>query len=112
MRERGRAGDCAARFVVAYVLDLPAGGWVNARGGAARSAPKATELLHRREMTRNANSDIGPSYSIISSARADSAPGPSNPSAIAVLMLITNSKLATCTTGRSEGLSPLRIRPA
>ena len=33
------------------------------------------------------------------------------PSALAVLRLITNSNLVDCTTGRSAGLSPLRIRP-
>ena len=49
-------------------------------------------------------------YSITSSARADSGGGTSMPSAFAVLRLITNSNLVTCT--RSAGLSPLRTRPA
>src|SRR3974390_1632153 len=33
------------------------------------------------------------------------------PSAFAVLRLMTSSNLATCTTGRSAGFSPLRMRP-
>src|ERR1700751_1358713 len=48
-------------------------------------------------------------YSITSSARARSEGGTSRPSALAVLRLITSSNLVGCWTGRSEGLSPLRI---
>ena len=52
------------------------------------------------------------SHSMISSALADSPGGTSRPSAFAVFRLITNSNLVGCTTGRSAGFSPLRIRPA
>ena len=51
-------------------------------------------------------------YSITSSARASSVGGISSPSALAVLRLMTRSNLVGCTTGRSAGFSPLRIRPA
>ena len=34
------------------------------------------------------------------------------PSPLAALRLITSSNLESCTTGRSEGFSPLRMRPA
>jgi aerobic-type carbon monoxide dehydrogenase small subunit (CoxS/CutS family) len=38
--------------------------------------------------------------------------GKVNPSALAALRLTISSNLADCTTGRSAGFSPLRIRPA
>jgi hypothetical protein len=50
-------------------------------------------------------------YSIISSAVESSDGGIVTPSAFAVLRLMTNSNLVGCCTGRSEGFSPLRIRP-
>ena len=53
--------------------------------------------------------DIRQRYSITSSARASSAGGTVRPSALAVLRLITSSNLVGCSTGRSEGLVPLRI---
>src|ERR1700730_120218 len=48
-------------------------------------------------------------YSITSSARARSVGGISSPSAFAALRLITNSSLFGNSTGRSDGLAPLRI---
>src|SRR5207248_1187110 len=48
-------------------------------------------------------------YSITSSARASNVGGTVRPSALAVLRLITSSNLVGCSTGRSEGLVPLRI---
>src|SRR5262249_4404220 len=50
-------------------------------------------------------------HSITSSARAERPGGTSMPSDLAVLRLITNSNLVSCWTGRSAGLSPLRMRP-
>jgi len=50
-------------------------------------------------------------HSITSSARASSVGGMSMPSALTVGRLITNSNLVDCTTGRSAGLAPLRMRP-
>jgi len=51
-------------------------------------------------------------YSITSSATDSSDDGTVRPSIVAVWALITNSNLADCTTGRSAGMVPLRIRPA
>src|SRR6476469_2200990 len=48
-------------------------------------------------------------HSITSSASASSFAGISRPSALAVLRLITSSNLVACSTGRSDGLVPLRI---
>jgi hypothetical protein len=50
-------------------------------------------------------------YSITSSARASSDGGISMPSARAVSRLMTNSNLLDCTTGKSAGVAPLRMRP-
>lgn len=50
-----------------------------------------------------------PAYSITSSARASSVGGNSSPSALAVLRLRTRSYFDACSTGKSDGFSPLRI---
>ena len=50
-------------------------------------------------------------YSITSSASARSVGGMLMPSVWAVLRLMTSSNLVGCTTGKSAGLSPLRILP-
>src|SRR5262249_49134950 len=51
------------------------------------------------------------SHSITSSARASSVGGTSRPIALGVGKLMTNWNLVDCTTGRSTGLAPLRMRP-
>src|SRR5262249_33753543 len=51
-------------------------------------------------------------HSITSSAATSSFSGTVSPSIVAVWALITNSNLFDCTTGRSAGLAPLRMRPA
>src|SRR5262245_48491936 len=50
-------------------------------------------------------------HSITSSARASSVAGTSRPSAFAALTLIASSNFVGCSTGRSAGFSPLRMRP-
>src|SRR5215831_2263618 len=50
-------------------------------------------------------------HSITSSARASSIGGTSMPSALAVLTLRASSNFVGCSTGRSAGFSPLRMRP-
>jgi CheY-like chemotaxis protein len=50
-------------------------------------------------------------HSITSSAIASTPGGMVSPSALAVFRLMTSSNLVGCKTGRSAGLSPLRIRP-
>src|SRR5262249_37630118 len=53
-----------------------------------------------------------PHHSITSSARARSVGGNASPSTLAVFKLMMNSNLVDCTTGKSAGFSPLRMRPA
>ena len=48
-------------------------------------------------------------YSITWSARSSSVCGMVRPSALAVFMLMTNSNLVGCSTGRSPGFAPFRI---
>src|SRR5262249_29561303 len=55
--------------------------------------------------------DLAALHSITSSARASSDGGTSRPSMRAVWALMTSSNLADCSTGRSVGLAPLRMRP-
>src|SRR6185312_2907508 len=50
-------------------------------------------------------------YSITSSTMEIRLGGTVRPSAFAVFKLMTNSNLVDCKTGRSAGLSPLRMRP-
>src|SRR5262245_64168587 len=50
-------------------------------------------------------------HSITSSASNCNELGTSSPSARAVCILITNSNLVDCTTGRLAGFAPFRIRP-
>src|SRR6516165_4101452 len=52
-----------------------------------------------------------PRHSITSSARASSVGGTVRLSALAVLRLITKSNFVGCSTGRSAGLAPFKIRP-
>jgi hypothetical protein len=52
-----------------------------------------------------------PGYSITSVAATCSVKGTVRPSDFAVFRLITSSNLDGCMTGRSAGLSPLRMRP-
>src|SRR6185503_3056793 len=51
-------------------------------------------------------------HSMTSSARASSVGGILRSSILAVSALMTSSNLDDCTTGRSAGFAPLRIRPA
>src|SRR5262249_18028278 len=55
---------------------------------------------------------LPPLHSITSSAVAMSVGGTAMPSILAVWALMTSSNLLDCTTGRSAGFAPLRMRPA
>src|SRR5262245_9477032 len=73
-------------------------------------------LRARRKRPRNRcaaeqRDEIAPLHSITSSARPSSVSGKVMPSALAALRLMTSSTFVTCWTGRSNGFSPLRIRP-
>src|SRR5262249_5704957 len=73
--------------------------------------PPMTAASHR--LSRRAaeqRDEVAALHSITSSARASTDAGISRPSALAVLRLITRSYLVGACTGRSAGLSPLRMR--
>ena len=76
------------------------------------SPPTSDIRLTVRHFRFGPKSDIGRIYSTTSSATARIFAGKSRPSAFAVLRLITSTSLVACTTGRSAGLSPFRMRPA
>src|SRR5262249_26845255 len=54
--------------------------------------------------------ELAAPHSITSSDSASNLSGISRPSAFAVWRLITNSNLVGCSTGKSAGLAPFRIR--
>ena len=55
--------------------------------------------------------ELAPFHSIASSARASRVGGTVRPRVLAVWALMTSSSFDVCTTGRSAGLAPLRMRP-
>src|SRR5262245_2168799 len=72
-------------------------------------------LRARRERPRHRHAaeqrdELAPLHSITSSASASNLSGIWSPSAFAVFRLITNSYFVGACTGRSAGLSPLRMR--
>ena len=69
---------------------------------------KGAGRYHRAGEEEN---QFAPPHSITSSARARTDCGIVSPSAFAVLRLMTISNFVVCSTGRSSGLAPLRIRP-
>src|SRR5215470_14928447 len=110
-------------------LDVP--GFINALPECGQIActisrrPEAAEeadhrhrrlLRARRERPRNRRApeqrdDGAPVHSITSSAAASNLSGTTRPSILAVWALMTSSNLLACTTGRSDGFAPLRMRP-
>src|SRR5262249_35199674 len=72
-------------------------------------------LRARRERpcgsTAKERDELASLRSITSSARASSEGGTVRPSILAVSALMTSSNLLACTTGRSAGFAPLRMRP-
>ena len=85
-----------------------------ARRWHVRFAPKSDHGADVPKSTLCATSGFGTAatqnlYSITSSARASSVGGTVRPSALAVLRLRTSSNLTGRSTGKSAGLSPLRI---
>src|SRR5262249_46386727 len=79
-------------------------------------APNPTSLLRPRRhrpcgRTAEQRYELAPLHSITSSTVASSCAGTSRPSALAVCILMMNSNLVDCTTGRSAGFAPLMILP-
>jgi hypothetical protein len=84
------------------------------------ASPQSTDLVSRLSRPSSAitgrelmQQRLAPMrrYSITSSARASSVGGTSRPRMRAVCALISISNLADCSTGKSAGLVPLRMRP-
>jgi len=72
---------------------------------------RARRQRPRRRATEQRDELAPATHSSTSSVRASRPGGTSMPSAIAVARLITRSNFVDCTTGRSAGFSPLRMRP-
>jgi len=83
--------------------------WRNPITGIAGCCDHAGPRRHRAAEQRD---ELAPLHSITSSARASSIGGTVTPSVLAVSALMTSSNLLACTTGRSAGFAPLRMRPA
>ena len=98
----------------------PFGQALTAISGLSSRTPKLIRLRHSRGLRTDLSAprahdpfDVLPhGYRITSSARRSSDCGIVRPSAFAVLRLMTSSNIVGRTTGKSAGLSPLRIRPA
>src|SRR5262249_20684691 len=101
---------CKARFRLAG-SPLPGGSRtlrIATKGFRSQSHPPFLDLSWRKgSFILNLPSH----HSITSSAIANTPGGTTSPSAFAVFMLITSTNLVGCITGRSAGLSPLRMRP-
>jgi hypothetical protein len=82
------------------------------RSTHGRNAPKATTGRLNVARRDGPEADFRPAYSITSSAAASSDGGTVRSSNLAVWVLMTSSNLLDCITGKSAGLSPLRMRPA
>src|SRR5262249_5708618 len=80
------------------------------RTGTVPGLQRSTSLRSVLRCARDTRCTVAPFHSITSWAVAMSLSGTSSPSAFAVLRLMTNSNLVGCWTGRSPGLSPLRMR--
>src|SRR5262249_1567964 len=78
--------------------------------GQFRIIPARRERPHCRCATDERYELATAAHSITSSRRARDVGGTSMPSALAVGRLMTNSNLVGCWTGKSLGLSPLRMR--
>lgn len=75
------------------------------------SSPESRSLRlgGRRSATGHFRTHAAQHHSMTSSARTSIEGGTVRPSALAIFTLITNSNFVGCSTGRSDGLVPLRI---
>jgi hypothetical protein len=90
-------------------LDIPAASSSRRCSLDVRFAPKATELLRCRKLTRCRRcSKID--YSITSSALASNVAGTVTPSDMAVFRFTLNTSLVDCSTGSSLGFTPFKMR--
>src|SRR5207245_2659960 len=94
---------------------VPKIGIVFGRRHQHADAPHSFALLRPRgqrpcRRAAEQRDELAAFHSITSSARVSRVGGTSRPSALAVLRLIRSSNFVGCWTGRSAGLSPLRMR--
>jgi hypothetical protein len=91
-------------------------GWVNryriGRPPHVRFPPDSDHEADISGGPFRANTGTDRGYSITSSALLVSDAGTVNPSAFAAFILMTNSSLVDCWTGRSAGFAPDKILPA
>src|SRR5256885_1005526 len=80
-------------------------------GGGGEGGARARRERPCRCPAEQRDERAAATHSITSSARASSVGGTSRPSALAVCRLMTNSNLVDYSTGKSVGLTPLRIWP-
>src|SRR5262249_23013912 len=64
----------------------------------------------RRSTGCRRRDEMAPSHSMISVAKTSRCSGILSPSASAVFLLMTRSKTIGCSTGRSAGLAPFKMR--
>jgi hypothetical protein len=88
---------------------------VRGRGHEHAYAPHPVGLLRTRSdrprRRAKQRDELAALHSITSSARTSKAVGTVRSRALAVLRLMISSIFVNCTTGRSAGFSPLRMRP-
>src|SRR5262249_53334201 len=75
-------------------------------------ALRARRHRPRRRRAAEQRDERAPLHSITSSAALSSLSGTMRPCILAVWWLMISSNLLDCTTGRSAGFVPLRMRPA
>jgi hypothetical protein len=104
-------------IIIAPHTPLPT--WVKSRIPPERSHVSFRQLLRTYQRTRVqqlcARAAVSrcsdPVHSITASAVASSLSGTVSPSILAVAALMASSNFDACTTGRSAGFAPLRMRP-
>jgi hypothetical protein len=85
--------------------------------GRESACPQIPDMSGRCHIRRDvpeavvSNRSKAPAYSITSSAMASSDGGTASPSMRAGWRLMTSSNFDDCTTGKSAGFTPLRMRP-
>src|SRR5258705_3046276 len=78
--------------------------------GDFRSTLVTGHSQNRRTYLKGAKGGSRENYSITSSAISNTRSGMVRPSALAVRRLIMNSNVVGCSTGRSAGFAPLKMR--
>src|SRR3984893_16299286 len=98
-------------FDAIFKLTVPlrefCGHYVNSRQRILPARRGVSDALAEDELMGHVFREV---YSMTSSARASNEGGTVRPSALAVLRLITSSNFVGACTGRSAGVSPLRMR--